>query len=191
MAQAPDTEGSERINIMRNFLTHIRERQLSRIRELRHDQAGDVLIEPGDTLEAARSTEEFELHADLIAKAEDRLNQIHAAFERLDAGTYGICEKCRREIDLARLRALPFAAFCVECQKARLGDRGAGEASEEFMHHWSVPEGMVESLGGAEPLELPEGNASQLAGETFVPAPPAEPKKPKTRSKKPLPRRKS
>jgi DnaK suppressor protein len=183
MPQSPESEGSERIKILRNLLTHLREKESARIRELRRDQAGDALTEPGDGLEAARSSEEFELHADLIAKAEDRLNDIHAAFERLDAGTYGLCEKCRREIALSRLRALPFAAKCTECEQSHRTERSEGASSEEFMNRWSVPEGMVESLGDKEPLELPEGNASELAGETFVPAAPASPRPRRARKK--------
>lgn len=188
MVPAPADEGSRRLKILRNLLTHAREREMARIRELREDQRGDLIPGPSDTLEEARSNEELELHADLLAKAEDRLNEIHAAFERLDAGTYGICEKCRSEIDLARLRALPSAALCADCQKARRGERRAVATREEFAHRWSVPEGMVESLGVEEPLELPEGNASELAGENFVPAPPAERRKPRASSSKP-PRR--
>jgi len=189
MAPAPANEGSKRLKILRNLLTHAREREVARIRELRDDQRGDLIPGPSDTLEEARSNEELELHADLIAKAEDRLNEIHAAFERLDAGTYGICEKCRSEIELARLRALPSAALCADRQKARPAERGAAATSDEFAHRWSVPEGMVESLGVNEPLELPEGNASELAGENLVPAPPAERRKPRAPSSKPRRRR--
>lgn len=38
------------------------------------------------------------------------------AFRRLEAGTYGICEKCGAEIPVERLKANPFARFCVPCQ---------------------------------------------------------------------------
>ncbi len=38
------------------------------------------------------------------------------AFRRLEAGTYGGCEKCGTEIPVERLRANPFARFCIPCQ---------------------------------------------------------------------------
>ena len=41
---------------------------------------------------------------------------IGEAFGRLEAGTYGICESCSEEIPLARLKAEPFARYCVPCQ---------------------------------------------------------------------------
>jgi DnaK suppressor protein len=185
MARDTENQASQRLKILRNLLTHLREKELARARKLRADEAGDAVTEPSDSLEVARGSEELELHADLAARAEDRLNDIHAALERLDEGTYGICGKCHREIDLARLRAVPFAPLCADCQKARPAGREEGVASDEFLNRWSVPEGMVETLGGAEPLELPEGNASELAGETFVPAPRARPAPAKRPPKKP------
>lgn len=44
------------------------------------------------------------------------VEQITAALNRLDAGTYGRCTGCGREIPAARLDALPHAAACIECQ---------------------------------------------------------------------------
>lgn len=48
--------------------------------------------------------------------ADDLLAQIDAALRRLDAGTYGICERCGRPISAERLDALPYASHCIECQ---------------------------------------------------------------------------
>jgi RNA polymerase-binding transcription factor len=168
-------EGSRRNTVLRNLLLHLREKELARIKELRGDQAGDTLSEPRDTLEDARADEEFDLHADLLARGEKRLAEIHVAFERLDAGTYGICAKCKREIDLARIRAVPFTALCAACERMRRAPAAEGATSEEFMSHWTVPEGNVERLGQEEPLELPEANPAEIAGETFMPAPAAAP----------------
>ncbi|GAA2237263.1 TraR/DksA C4-type zinc finger protein [Rarobacter faecitabidus] len=45
-----------------------------------------------------------------------RLAEIDAALGRLDAGTYGRCERCGRAIAPARLAARPFATLCLDCQ---------------------------------------------------------------------------
>jgi DnaK suppressor protein len=45
-----------------------------------------------------------------------QLDEIEAAQGRLEAGTFGVCEGCARAIPLTRLRAMPTARFCVECQ---------------------------------------------------------------------------
>jgi DnaK suppressor protein len=44
------------------------------------------------------------------------LNQIDAAFHRMDEGTYGTCERCGRPINEERLEAFPYVARCIECQ---------------------------------------------------------------------------
>ena len=44
------------------------------------------------------------------------LDEIDAAQARLEAGTFGSCERCARPIPLTRLRAMPTARFCVSCQ---------------------------------------------------------------------------
>jgi DnaK suppressor protein len=43
------------------------------------------------------------------------LGRIEAALERIEDGTYGICEECGVKIPKKRLNAIPFAAMCVKC----------------------------------------------------------------------------
>ena len=43
-------------------------------------------------------------------------HQIEAALQRLDGGTYGVCERCGKPINPRRLEALPYATLCVDCQ---------------------------------------------------------------------------
>ena len=47
------------------------------------------------------------------------LNKVNEALRRLDEGTYGNCFECGDEIAEARLRALPFAVRCKDCEEAR------------------------------------------------------------------------
>jgi len=58
--------------------------------------------------------------ADVLSRLEGRerhdLDEIHAAQARLETGTFGVCELCGRPIDLARLRAIPAARYCLPCQ---------------------------------------------------------------------------
>jgi RNA polymerase-binding transcription factor len=53
----------------------------------------------------------------LVEQARDRLAEIDAAFGRLDAGTYGVCESCGRPIAEARLEARPLARRCIDCSR--------------------------------------------------------------------------
>jgi len=46
---------------------------------------------------------------------EKKLQAIIKALKKIDDGTYGICEKCQKEIDLNRLKASPSAKNCLKC----------------------------------------------------------------------------
>ncbi len=52
----------------------------------------------------------------LLSQEQDALYEIEEAMKRVDAGTYGLCEMSGKPIPVARLEALPFARYTVECQ---------------------------------------------------------------------------
>ncbi len=60
-----------------------------------------------------------ELRSSLEEFSECILERINQALERMDAGTYGKCQKCHGDILAERLLAMPYAEYCVDCQ-ARL-----------------------------------------------------------------------
>jgi len=49
--------------------------------------------------------------------------QVNAALRRIDDGTYGRCQQCKKEISADRLDALPYTPFCIDC--ARESQAGA------------------------------------------------------------------
>ena len=67
--------------------------------------------------DAATTTFNRELDDTLGENAEHVLGRIDAALRRIDAGTYGTCERCGRQIPEERLEARPWAALCIECQR--------------------------------------------------------------------------
>ena len=68
---------------------------------------------PGDS-----GTETFEMEkiVSLLEQVDDELQEIEAAAQRLERGTYGTCQACGRPIGDARLEAMPATRFCVEDQ---------------------------------------------------------------------------
>jgi DnaK suppressor protein len=50
------------------------------------------------------------------------LDQVNAALERIEEGTYGTCANCGKQINPARLEARPSSILCIDCQQ--LQDRG-------------------------------------------------------------------
>ncbi len=55
------------------------------------------------------------------------LKEVQAALKRIDEGNFGTCLRCEEEIPEKRLKALPWAAYCVPCQEAVDRMRAAGE----------------------------------------------------------------
>lgn len=71
---------------------------------------------------AAATAERSELYA-VIDQTRARLAAARAALEKMDAGTYGICEDCGRQIAEARLEARPLSVRCVDCAAAQVESR--------------------------------------------------------------------
>jgi len=67
---------------------------------------------------ADQGTETFERERDtsVLQRVEAQLREVDDALARLDAGTYGRCEICGKEIAEARLEAMPAARYCLEDQ---------------------------------------------------------------------------
>lgn len=59
---------------------------------------------------------EQERNLALIGNLQERMRDIDHALERLDARTYGTCERCGKAIAPERLEALPFATLCIDCK---------------------------------------------------------------------------
>ncbi|HEY1623324.1 MAG TPA: TraR/DksA C4-type zinc finger protein [Streptosporangiaceae bacterium] len=87
--------------------------------------AADVAERLGDSVSAAgddpadAGAKAFEREQDfaLAQNAQDLLAQTERALDRIDAGTYGVCESCGKAIGKARLLAFPRATLCVECKQ--------------------------------------------------------------------------
>lgn len=65
-----------------------------------------------DAEEGADETEQFDANIGIATRLEERLRDITRALERIEKGTYGVCEKDGKEIDEERLRAYPAARSC-------------------------------------------------------------------------------
>lgn len=55
----------------------------------------------------------------LIDLRKDTLEKIEHALRKLEEDSYGVCEDCSEDINEARLKALPFAVYCIECKEKR------------------------------------------------------------------------
>src|SRR5919201_1579267 len=76
------------------------------------DISGEVAF---DEEYAASGTATFERERDLSLEnnIRDLLEKIDKALARMDEGTYGLCERCGKPIEKARIKALPYASLCI------------------------------------------------------------------------------
>jgi DnaK suppressor protein len=65
-----------------------------------------------------RATQESDRTFELRIRDRERrlINKIREALERIDEGTFGICEMCEEEISEARLKARPVTTLCIDCK---------------------------------------------------------------------------
>lgn len=92
----------------------------------------EILQDIGDNIRTERSSPERDvgdfyddvdiekdrqmLHM-LSERDRSKLGAIDDALEKIEEGTYGVCEECGEEINKKRLKVLPFARFCIRCQE--------------------------------------------------------------------------
>jgi DnaK suppressor protein len=70
-----------------------------------------------DPADAGSASFERETAQSLSNHARGLLTQIDDALRRMDAGTYGVCERCGERIEPDRLDALPYATLCMDCKR--------------------------------------------------------------------------
>lgn len=70
---------------------------------------------PTDMAELGSDNADQELTFSLLGSDKDTLDQIEAAIQRIEDGSYGRCDECGEQIPKARLDAIPYAAECVRC----------------------------------------------------------------------------
>ncbi len=70
-----------------------------------------------DYADAGSNTFERERDLSLVDNLRDLLEKVEHALERIENGSYGSCESCGKNIEAARLRALPYASLCIACKR--------------------------------------------------------------------------
>ena len=91
-----------------------------KIRDVRAEGTwGGKQNEVFDAVESSEADIQDEIEFALIQMKSETLNKINDALARLEQGDYGNCFECGEEIAQKRLRALPFAVRCKDCEEAR------------------------------------------------------------------------
>ncbi|AJE04435.1 TraR/DksA family transcriptional regulator [Geobacter pickeringii] len=102
---------------MKDILLRMKEEILAGINKAMKSGSESTAGEPtGDIYDQASSERDRELGLLLNDRERGKLRQIDEALTRLEDNEYGVCEECEEDIPLGRLKAMPFARFCVKCQ---------------------------------------------------------------------------
>jgi len=89
----------------------------------------DIAIEKAaDAIDEVQLAGERELAIRNLDRESGMLRKVRAALARIEDGSFGTCMHCDEEISPKRLKAVPWAPFCIRCQE--LADRHEFEASE-------------------------------------------------------------
>ena len=122
MARKNEKIDRERYLLLKGMLEDRRREIHEKLRSLREALPAEAHHEVRDAEE--QSVDDFVQEVDLalMQMKTETLKKIDQAIQRLEDGTYGRCEECEREIPEARLRALPFATLCRDCQEQAEND---------------------------------------------------------------------
>lgn len=117
---------------IRDMLLKMREDLVREIARRSRPSAEGTLPDIGDLLDSVSEERSRELELILTDREKRKLKQIDDALDRIEEETYGLCEDCGVKIPKQRLKVMPFARFCVDCQeKSEREERYSREEPEE------------------------------------------------------------
>ena len=116
----PEKEKKQRRIFLKQAADMLGETKKQLLREIQgrvKEETDGVKDEGRDTYDLASDERDREINFILNAREREKLLAIEEALQRIKDKTYGLCESCEGEIQLGRLKALPFTRLCVRCQE--------------------------------------------------------------------------
>jgi len=102
--------------VTRRQLLDLREKLLSEISENLIPESLQATSDIGDVVDQAGDERDRELSLLLTGRDKEKLLAINEALEKMNEGSYGVCEECGEKIGPGRLKVMALAKFCVSCQ---------------------------------------------------------------------------
>ena len=116
----------EQLKQFREMLLAERAKFAGEIRSIARDASQNPREASGDLsgytvhmADMSADTYERELSMNIASNEQEVLYQIDDALKRLDEGTFGVCLQCNKPIALSRLKAVPYGALCIDCQRLK------------------------------------------------------------------------
>lgn len=131
------------MKLLKDNLLRMREDLVRDISRRTKTTAEGTAPDIGDILDSVSEERTRELDMILTDREKKKLLQIDDALDRIEDGSYGLCEECGVKIPKGRLKVMPFAKCCVECQeKMERDEKYMREEPEEGVK--KAPAGEVE-----------------------------------------------
>jgi len=121
-------------------LLAIRARLMTMLSEVRKDIDQEVrgaaerdLAHINDTSDMASDSAEGDLSLRIAESETAEAGEIERAIEKIDNGTYGVCETCNKAIGVDRMQFLPYVTLCIKCQElAEIRKRDTGDDLDDL-----------------------------------------------------------
>jgi len=119
------------LNKYRNVL----EAKKAELVQLVRNRDGIAIEKSPDAFDEVQHAAERELAIRNLDRESNLLRNVRASLRRIEDGSFGVCLHCEEDISPKRLAAVPWTAFCIQCQE--IADRSQGD-SANHLDEWLV-----------------------------------------------------
>lgn len=112
------------MSLQTEFRPRLEARRAELTRSIEEGRRADQPVSPDKAigrLTRQDAIQQQQMAAELTRRHEQELLRVEYALRAIEAGTYGICQRCEEPIALARLDAMPYATLCVRCAERQSG----------------------------------------------------------------------
>jgi DnaK suppressor protein len=103
--------------------------------QLVRNRGGIAIEKSPDALDEVQYATERELAIRTLDRESNVLRNVRAALRSIEEGSFGVCLHCEEDISPKRLAAVPWTAFCIQCQE--IADRNQGDGTRN-LDQWLI-----------------------------------------------------
>lgn len=100
-----------------NKYRQVLENKMAELSAIVRNREGIAIEKSPDALDEVQHASERELAIRNLDRETQLLRQVRGALRRMNEGSYGVCLHCDEDISPKRLSAVPWAAYCINCQQ--------------------------------------------------------------------------
>ncbi|MDR0823177.1 MAG: TraR/DksA family transcriptional regulator [Endomicrobium sp.] len=102
---------------LKKILVHKKTELLNKVKNVQMEIGAKEHESSGDEIDTASQSADKEIYFELAAADKIAMSAIDDAIAKIEKGIYGKCECCGKDIDIKRLKALPWGRYCIQCQE--------------------------------------------------------------------------